>query len=444
MAAKKKSGFVHYADMTGAAKVKRTAELLKNPGTRSLVATKDLPKGYDPAFVKRRQMAEKFRAPITEGSSLTYGQVASDSKDASNVAFGPNAVKNSQQLEKDTAAWYDDFQRQLAQHTQNTERYGQEANTASLGLQNAEGMTAATNPSAENQQVFANARAVRQGLNAAYGSQIADNAASSNKYASLRQNVVAPGNKIGAVLGAKKATSDLQAKIGAYQQDYRNKVRESEAQNVVAYNIAQGKTLADQAKTKAKTAADGAKVNQYGYTNDQWSAMTPAERTAAVKAFKVGTALPPKPKDPPKPKPGKGPEWVTNVQWGQASNEVIRARDLAANAKDGKPFNVGGMAKPQRPLDRAGAEAKINKWLSSKGKSLQNPVLLQASLDAAYDGKINAATVKELIANGYKPSLVAAALGVPTAGKVRKVTEAEKRAAVNALKASPFGGAADA
>jgi len=276
MAAKKKSGFVHYADMTGAAKVKRTAELLKNPGTRSLVATKDLPKGYDPAFVKRRQMAEKFRAPITEGSSLTYGQVASDSKDASNVAFGPNAVKNSQQLEKDTAAWYDDFQRQLAQHTQNTERYGQEANTASLGLQNAEGMTAATNPSAENQQVFANARAVRQGLNAAYGSQIADNAASSNKYASLRQNVVAPGNKIGAVLGAKKATSDLQAKIGAYQQDYRNKVRESEAQNVVAYNIAQGKTLAEQAKEKTKAKAKAAEVNSYGYTNAQWSAMTPA------------------------------------------------------------------------------------------------------------------------------------------------------------------------
>lgn len=406
MAAKKKSGFVHYADMTGAAKVKRTAELLKNPGTRSLVATKDLPKGYDPAFVKRRQMAEKFRAPITEGSSLTYGQVASDSKDASNVAFGPNAVKNSQQLEKDTAAWYDDFQRQLAQHTQNTERYGQEANTASLGLQNAEGMTAATNPSAENQQVFANARAVRQGLNAAYGSQIADNAASSNKYASLRQNVVAPGNKIGAVLGAKKATSDLQAKIGAYQQDYRNKVRESEAQNVLAQGIAQGKTAAQLAKIAADNANKRAQ-RAVQVRGQDVTAQTAAEKLAAKQAADAAKAA------EKAAKPGKGPEWRTQEQQGAAATQATKIKDYAARAKDGKAFIEGHNAQPK--LNRAAAAKKV----AAVTPTLKDPVLLTAALDAVYDGHLSPATVKRLIAAGYKPSKIAEALGVPTAGQYK-------------------------
>lgn len=424
MAAKKK-GFLHYADMTGAAKVKRTAELLKNPGTRSLVATKDLPKGYDPAFIKKRQMAEKFRAPITEGSSLTYGQVASESKDAANVQFGPNAVANSQQLEKDTAGWYDDFQRQLAQHTQNTERYGQEANTASLGLQNAEGMTAAHNPSAENQQVFANARAVRQSLNAAYGSQIADNAASSNKYASLRQNVVAPGNKIGAVLGAKKATSDLQAKIGAYQQDYRNKVRESEAQNVLAQGIAQGKTAAQLAKIASDNANKSAAraVTKYGIDT---AAGTAADKLAAKEAADAAKAA--------KPKPGKGPEWRTPQQQGAGATEAVNLKDLVARAKSGKPF-IDGHA-PQPKMNRASAGKKV----LANTKPLQDPVLLSATLDAVYDGHLSAATVKRLIAAGYKPSKIAQALGVPTAGqyKTRPLTAAEKAAAAKALQ-NPVG-----
>lgn len=409
MAAKKKSGYVHYADMTGAAKVKRTAELLKNPGTRSLVATKDLPKGYDPAFVKRRQMAEKFRAPITEGSSLTYGQVASDSKDASNVAFGPNAVKNSQQLEKDTAAWYDDFQRELKGHTANVAAYGKEANDQSLALQNAEGLTAATDPSAENQQVFANARAVRQGLNAAYGSQIASNVGSAKTYASLRDSTVATGNKIGGVLNARRATDDLQAKIGAYQQDYRNKVRESEAQNVVAYNIAQGKTLAEQAKEKTKAKTKAAEVNSYGYTNAQWSAMTPAERTAAVKAFKVGTALPPKPKDPPKPKSKYGSRDTQNsfrdkyvsgletarTQQGHGVSES-QMRSWLINGRSPTTVTASdGTTKVKIPgIEKAGSKEAV-----------------EAILDVVYrGGYLSPATVKMLHARGIKVST----LGAPT------------------------------
>lgn len=415
MAAKKKSGFVHYADMTGAAKVKRTAELLKNPGTRSLVATKDLPKGYDPAFVKKRQMADKFRAPITEGSSLTYGQVASDSKDAANVQFGPNAVKNSQQLEKDTAGWYDDFQRQLAQHTQNAERYGQEANTASLGLQNAEGMTAATNPSAENQQVFANARAVRQGLNAAYGSQIADNAASSNKYASLRQNVVAPGNKIGAVLGAKKATTDLQAKIGAYQQDYRNKVRESEAQNVLAQGIAQGKTAAQLAKIASDNANKSAAraVTKYGIdtaAGTAANALTAKEKSDAAKLAA---------KNPEKDKNKKGDPWLpkaTRAAGAASAAKWAAYAKLGAAGKNVGDPNKGGLTGKQ-------SRAAMAQWITQNASS-PNGALVSAALDAAYPGAgekphLSPGTVKKLIAAGYQPKEVANSLGIPTAGQYK-------------------------
>jgi hypothetical protein len=412
MAAKKKSGYVHYADMTGAAKVKRTAELLKNPGTRSLVATKDLPKGYDPAFIKKRQMAEKFRAPITEGSSLTYGQVASESKDAANVQFGPNAVANSQQLEKDTAGWYDDFQKQLAQHTQNTERYGQEANTASLGLQNAEGMTAATNPSAENQQVFANARAVRQGLNAAYGSQIADNAASSNKYASLRQNVVAPGNKIGAVLGAKKATSDLQAKIGAYQQDYRNKVRESEAQNVLAQGIAQGKTAAQLAKIASDNANKRAQraVQKRG---QDVTAQTAAEKLAAKTAADAEKLAA---KNAEKDKETK--VWVGLAKQNALRDELDKATALVAKARKTPPPGVD--PKNRRAM---GQVLVGNLW---KG----DPKVLTMALDLAYDGALSRGTVERLKAAHYK----IAPIGVKFNKPARPLTAAEKAAAAKALK----------
>lgn len=425
MAAKKKSGYVHYADMTGAAKVKRTAELLKNPGTRSLVATKDLPKGYDPAFVKRRQMAEKFRAPITEGSSLTYGQVASDSKDASNVAFGPNAVKNSQQLEKDTAAWYDDFQRELKGHTANVAAYGKEANDQSLALQNAEGLTAATDPSAENQQVFANARAVRQGLNAAYGSQIASNVGSAKTYASLRDSTVATGNKIGGVLNARRATDDLQAKIGAYQQDYRNKVRESEAQNVLAQGIAQGKTAAQLAKIASDNANKRAQ-RAVQVRGQDVTAQTAAEKLAAKQAADAAKAA--------EPKPGKGPEWRTPQQQGAGATEAVNLKDLVARAKSGKPF-IDGHA-PQPKMSRGSAAKKV----LANTKPLQDPVLLSATLDAVYDGHLSAATVKRLIAAGYKPSKIAQALGVPTAGqyKTRPLTAAEKAAAAKALQ-NPVG-----
>jgi hypothetical protein len=414
MAKPKAKGFVHYADMTGAAKAKRTAELLKNPGTRSLVATKDLPKGYSPAFKAKRELADKFRAPITEGSSLTYGQVASDSKDAANVQFGPNAIQNSQQLEKDTAGWYDDFQKQLAQHTQNTVQYGQQANAASLGLQNAEGMTAANDPSAENQQVFANARAVRQGLNAAYGSQIADNAASANRYASLRQNVVAPGNKIGALLGAKKATGDLQAKIGAYQQEYRDKVRQSEAQNVLAQGIAQGKTAAQLAKIASDNLNKRATrvVTKRG---QDLTAQTAADRLAAKQAAD-------KAKDAAKPK-----------------KSDYAARDTQNTFRD---KYVGGLEAAREQKGHGVSEAQMRTWLISgrapttvtakDGTKVKIPGIekagskeaVEAILDVVYrGGRLSPATVKMLHRRGIKVST----LGAPTVASLSPVDQALAR-----------------
>lgn len=412
MAAKKKSGYVHYADMTGAAKVKRTAELLKNPGTRSLVATKDLPKGYDPAFVKRRQMAEKFRAPITEGSSLTYGQVASDSKDASNVAFGPNAVKNSQQLEKDTAAWYDDFQRELKGHTANVAAYGKEANDQSLALQNAEGLTAATDPSAENQQVFANARAVRQGLNAAYGSQIASNVGSAKTYASLRDSTVATGNKIGGVLNARRATDDLQAKIGAYQQDYRNKVRESEAQNVLAQGIAQGKTAAQLAKIAADNANKRAQ-RAVQVRGQDVTAQTAAEKLAAKQAADAAKAAE---KDAEKNKETK--VWVGLAKQNALRDELDKATALVAKARKTPPPGVD--PKNRRAM---GQVLVGNLW---KG----DPKVLTMALDLAYDGALSRGTVERLKAAHYK----IAPIGVKFNKPARPLTAAEKAAAAKALK----------
>lgn len=412
MAAKKKSGYVHYADMTGAAKVKRTAELLKNPGTRSLVATKDLPKGYDPAFVKRRQMAEKFRAPITEGSSLTYGQVASDSKDASNVAFGPNAVKNSQQLEKDTAAWYDDFQRELKGHTANVAAYGKEANDQSLALQNAEGLTAATDPSAENQQVFANARAVRQGLNAAYGSQIASNVGSAKTYASLRDSTVATGNKIGGVLNARRATDDLQAKIGAYQQDYRNKVRESEAQKVLAQGIAQGKTAAQLAKIAADNANKRAQ-RAVQVRGQDVTAQTAAEKLAAKQAADAAKAAE---KDAEKNKETK--VWVGLAKQNALRDELDKATALVAKARKTPPPGVD--PKNRRAM---GQVLVGNLW---KG----DPKVLTMALDLAYDGALSRGTVERLKAAHYK----IAPIGVKFNKPARPLTAAEKAAAAKALK----------
>jgi hypothetical protein len=97
---------------------------------------------------------------------------------------------------------------------------------------------------------------------------------------------------------------------------------------------------------------------------------------------------------------------------------VASLKRYAAMAKAGKPFVAGHG--PAAPLPRNGpnsASAKIQASVAAP----DDPILVTAALDAVYNNppSLSASTVRKLIAAGYKPSLIAQALGVPTSGGQR-------------------------
>jgi hypothetical protein len=374
----------------------------------------------------------------------------------------------AQTTERDTGSFYDEYQRQLAAHAANVAAFQQGAQQALAqtaqgitGLSGAEGaaMQQQANAGAAQQGVAqagnlmpdANAAAaVRQALIGSFQGQQALQGASANTYADTMANVVAPTQKLSARAQAagktrdlRKTLTDLRAEEGAFNQQFRDTRRQDEFKNVlaqqtlganVAQDAAQAATAAtnaktaqtrvtettrhnrtaeqiarDRNKTAAKTARQKAdlaagKVNQYGYTDAAWRAMSTAQRQKVIKDFKAK----------PKPKPGQrgaGPDWQTNAQQGQGASDALNLKDLANRAKQGTKFKPG-------PRDRPGTGTRLNRHQAAQkiqqSAKVRDPALLSAALDAAYDHHLSPETVRKLIAAGYKPSKIAQALGVPT------------------------------
>lgn len=416
---------------------------LADPGLRSKLADRFL----SPAQRQQRATTARLNAPAVPGSSLTNRDVARQANNASTVRYAGAEGQLGQQLTDarqnltNQGSYYDQYKADLAQHQANVAGYQQGAVDAISHLAPA---LAGIAPQGQGAQgtVDQQALAVRQALANNFAANAATGQAANNTYADTLTNVVAPAAKLGALSRAQSSIDavrgkqgDLAREKGAFNQSTRDQIVSDEGKNVLArqtLGLNAQKAAFDQATTTARiqettrhdkaaeanTAAgqqqqqanqDGS-VNKYGYTNAQWKTMTVQQRQKVIKDFKA--------------KGGKtgansgGPEWLTNEQMGAGLTQLVKLKGFAQKAKTGQPFVPGH--KPQGAMSRQQAAQKIY----ASAPSLKDPVLLSAALDAVYDGHISSATVKRLIDAGYKPSRVAQALGVPTAGKYKPTPSA--------------------
>jgi hypothetical protein len=323
------------------------ARALKNPGLRAKL---------DPKFLSAPQRASRtlnarLNAPIVPGSSTTERDLAHEAQAAQTVRYGPQDAALGQQLgvaqqtERDTGSLYDQYRQALQQHSQNISAFQAGAQQAlgalqqgvtGLGQQSAVQMaqsaaptqSAVAPPSADLATLANQALAVRQGQAGTFGAEQALTGAAANTYADTQANVVAPGQKLGALAQAAGRTRDVRQKQadlatekGAFNQQFRTERRADEFKNQLAMqtlgaNVAQDQAQAAVAgarvtettrhnktaeqiakarnKTAAKTAAQKAdlaagKVNQYGYTDAAWRAMNTAQRQKIIKDFKASS-----------------------------------------------------------------------------------------------------------------------------------------------------------
>jgi hypothetical protein len=399
------------ADMHGAERAARIKQLLANPGTRKLVPDADLPSSYR----AQRQLNTRLNAPIVAGSSTTNRDLAHQREAAVTTQFGPNAVGAQQFREKQTNAWFDEYQRQMAQHRANTaaDQAQEQAQIANLG--NVQGPPGSAPQDPGNQDVAAKAQAIRSTLLGAQKGQLLGQGQAATTYADTLANVVAPGQKVQALSQAAGATDALKQKIGAFRTQFEGDARTSEGKNVLAQQALTGKTAAQQTQDAINAAKVGETVRHNKAVENKPPTASEQKTQQQIDFFNKHGYYPPTGK-PKKPKAAKGtsPEWLTNEQMGAGLTQVVKLKDFALKAKTGQPFVPGH--KPQGAVARAEAAKKIY----ANAPSLKDPALLSAALDAAYDGHLSSETVKKLIAAGYKPAKVAQALGVQTAGQVGK------------------------
>lgn len=323
-----------------------------NPGLRSKYLTGALEKYLTPGQRQARAVNVRLNAPIAPGSSITERDLAHEAQAATTVQYGPQDRAISQQLgvaqqtERDTGQLYDQYRAALAQHQAAIQGYQAGAQTAlqqtaagitGLGQQQAMDMQQQANAAAAQQGVapagdisaLANAAlATRQGVMGTFQGQQALQGTAANSYADALTNVVAPGQKLTALSQARGRTRDIQTKQedlarekGAFNQTFRQNRRSDEFKNQLAVqtlgaNVAQDQAQAataasrvtesvrhnrtqeqiakDRNKTAAKTAEQKAalaagKVNQYGYTDAAWRALSTGARQKIIKDFKASS-----------------------------------------------------------------------------------------------------------------------------------------------------------
>lgn len=349
----------------------RIARLVANPGTRAKVPTQFLPEQYR----KMREQNQRFAAPITPGSGLTYGDVARQRKAAEALQFGADPVGKALAREKQTSDYYEAYKNDLAAARARQEGYGQQAVTQFAGMAGTAGQVPA-GLSAENAKVASNAQGVRDQLRAGMGQELASRAASANTLASSQQ-ANAGLLKAEALKASGKQTQELRDKLGAWRQQYMDTARDSEAKNVLALSIAKDKTTAQLASEAAKLAQQDRESRRQANTSRMNTAANNATRTAINAANNAAKG---------KPK-GKSP-WLSQGQQNTFRNSVENARAAIP------------------ALKKAGASrAEVADMLRRGGNGLPkigNSLALSVALDSIYDGALSRRTVQRLHNDGYK------------------------------------------
>lgn len=372
----------------------RVAAMVANPAHRRHVPVEMLPAKY-------RQMREqntRFRQPLVEGSSVTYGDVARRRKADETLQFGADPVGRAQENERVTGSWYDQYVRDLDAHRQRVEGYGTAANTqADMLARQAGKVTAPEGMSLDNNQVAAQAAAVRGQLAGGMGTELAERGRAASTLASLMQ-ASGSGSKAQALGQARRNTEDVRSKLGAFRTKYMADARDSESKNVLAVQLATGKLAASAAEgaadraakaaeNAADRAADAGKVNQYGYTNAQWSKMTPEQRRQAAADWKKATT---------------GSRGGSGGATREAQNRLLNNASSAAAAVADLRKKGYTRAEAQRLLQTGRASQTVNGTKIPAISKVEDSVALRVALDREYDGSLSAATVRLLHDRGFR------------------------------------------
>lgn len=302
---------------------KRIAELVKNPGTRASIPTNLLPAKYR----RMREQNTRLAQPIVDGSSITNRALGREANAAVSTRYGQaeseinQEIATRQKREGEVASYYDAYLKQLKDHQANAAAAQQQAQAQIAGLANIQGPAAGAPQDTGNQATAANAQAIREALLGAMKGALVEGGRAASSYADTLSTVVGPGQKLQAQVkagentqAARKTLTDLGREKGSYREQFIAQARDDETKNILsrqALDLDTTKADEDAAAGRAtrreqrrsnraketntananKQASADRKAtgygagrpgqNSFGYTYDEWNALTPAQRSKA-------------------------------------------------------------------------------------------------------------------------------------------------------------------
>lgn len=416
---------------------------------------------------KRRDAWRK--QPLVPGSSITNWEAKKARRADARLMFGDKlraekqAVNQEEQRTRDMGGYYDDYLKQLANHTAQATQFGAAAQAQNqTALQGVTGLSqtnqtqmqgaantdaAARGATAADTSEMANqAAAVRQGLVAGFIAQQGGVNSSRENYANMLE-VAGSGQKLQAMAQgagqqrkARQDVIDTKGDRAAYLQKLKAEQKESEGKNVLAAQalgletqqqgfenrLATAKFGEDVKSRKAQDRIDQSRIDAsirnadaqiaasdgkvaltgafQGKTMGQIKAMSPQQQAQAIRAYDKAHAAKGK---------GKGTDKAGSPKLypgtaGKAYGQLPLLKGLIEKASRGVPF-VEGHKKQPKLTDR---QAQNKKIFERVGTKLMSPVLLSAAQDAVHDGHLSPATVKRLRQYGLDPREVARVLGI--------------------------------
>lgn len=342
----------------------RIQKLLKNPDTRATLDAKFL----SPKQRQQRQLNQRLDTPVVNGSQLTGRGLAHQRQAEQQLQYGPQEqalgreLGQAQQLGRDQQGWFQQYQNDLRQHAEKVRANNQAATQALTQLTGNIGQQG--QPQGMDPSVAADAQkgsAVRQALIGSFGAQLNQTGAASNQYADTLANVVAPGQRLTAANQNARTQSGIQEKQtalagdkAAFGRKYDADTIANELKNVVAQQAlgldvqkqsaseAAGRSTrretrrSNQAKEQ-NTATTGYKpggssMNKYGFTYDEWDALSPGARDKA----RAGKGS--KPKAPGDAFLGRyGVKPASQEKVSSVQNEIGKAKSWVATVKTSNP-----------------------------------------------------------------------------------------------------------
>lgn len=418
--------------LTPKQRVERAKRLAKNPNTRASIPTKYL-KGFAGADKLRAQRAlnQRLNQPIFRGASMTNRDLARQAKALTEVAYGPQRRALSQQLQQianlrqAVPGWFDQYRQTLENLRAQTQassqaladqvRQLQAGNDRNVGQEQVEllrqqAATAGTQIDPSLVERAVQAAAVRSGLLGDAAAQIQGRGQADATYlgtlaALSQQRQASELARIAAQqMGLLGQQRDLEREAGMYDVQQRERISDREWQRMMEKLVFQADVSQNQAKLTAQRESDrrkareeGQRINKWGYTNDEWRRMTPAQREAIIaRQRSYGRSS------------GKsgGSGRSSGGGGGLGVSERNKRREgtnnLLAIAQWVRDLQTG----PNRQRNRAGiinwAKSKHPKGIGAPG----NRVLLDAAIDLAVHGRIREPSRSRVRAIGLDPAAI--------------------------------------